>query len=169
MIYPIEKNTDGSINWTASAASHDNTRLSRSIIGTAQVLSSAFLYHGHESTVKPISTNHAFHLWIVESSINIRALHTFGYELCNQFRLRYGKVHKCLDFFKDTEPVVSKIKDYSNAHSTFPLAMPQEFKTDDVVDSYRNFWVSKEKMKYPKNKVPQWFKEMRKIPYEVVL
>jgi hypothetical protein len=64
---------------------------------------------------------------------------------------------------------INLIKFEDNGNSSFPLAMPDEFKTSDIVQSYRQFWLSKEKMRYPKKKVPDWFVKGRKIPYEVVL
>jgi hypothetical protein len=54
-----------------------------------------------------------------------------------------------------------------NNHQPTPLklAMPDEFKSSNPVKSYRDYYSTKEKMRYPKNKVPDWFLKRRKIPY----
>jgi hypothetical protein len=57
----------------------------------------------------------------------------------------------------------------SNKSTSLRLAMPNEFKTDNPVLSYRNYWLTKPNVRYPENKVPSWFKERRVIPYQVIL
>jgi len=38
-----------------------------------------------------------------------------------------------------------------------------------VVESYRRYYASKPRIRYPKNKIPSWFKKYRgNIPYEVI-
>ena len=49
-----------------------------------------------------------------------------------------------------------------------PLCMPDEFKTDDVVTSYRKFYASKPKMRYAKSKVPPWFSSFRTEKFELL-
>jgi hypothetical protein len=41
------------------------------------------------------------------------------------------------------------------------MAMPDCFKSDNVVESYRKYYASKPRMRYPKDKVPDWFVEYR--------
>ena len=45
------------------------------------------------------------------------------------------------------------------------LAMPEEFKSENVVKSYRDYYASKPRMRYPKGKAPEWFVMRRKIPF----
>ena len=44
-------------------------------------------------------------------------------------------------------------------------AMPDEYKSENVVKSYRDYYASKDKMRYPKGKAPDWFVSRRKIPF----
>ena len=48
------------------------------------------------------------------------------------------------------------------------LAMPEEFKSDNPVKSYRDYYSTKEKMRYPAGKAPEWFLKRRKIPFKTV-
>ena len=41
------------------------------------------------------------------------------------------------------------------------MAMPDYFKGDDIVESYRRYYANKSNMRYPENKVPSWFVEYR--------
>ena len=36
-----------------------------------------------------------------------------------------------------------------------------EHKSDNIIESYRKFYASKPRMRYPKDKVPQWFADYR--------
>lgn len=167
MIYPLEFNSKQEIDWSKSAKSHDNYRLSRSLIATTQILAATLLHHGLKTEIKPISSNHPFHLWTVESTDNINSIFTFGDALSNEFYIRFGKIHKSGILLQKMRSDLEKIKIKDEKKNNFPLAMPEEFKADDVIQSYRNFWVSKEKMRYPHDKVPIWFVNMRTKPYEI--
>jgi len=45
--------------------------------------------------------------------------------------------------------------------TALPLCMPDYFKSEDIVESYRRYYSSKPKMRYPKEKIPTWFLEYR--------
>jgi len=48
------------------------------------------------------------------------------------------------------------------------LAMPDEYKSENIVESYRKFYASKPRVRYPENKVPLCFKKYRgEQPYEI--
>jgi hypothetical protein len=46
--------------------------------------------------------------------------------------------------------------------------MPEEFKSINPVKSYRDYYSTKDKMRYPKDKIPDWFTARRKIPFIIV-
>ena len=49
------------------------------------------------------------------------------------------------------------------------MAMPEEYKSENIVESYRKFYASKPRVRYPEGKVPSWFAEYRgDKPYEVI-
>ena len=49
------------------------------------------------------------------------------------------------------------------------MAMPEEFKSENIVESYRKFYASKPRIRYPEDKVPSWFDQYRgDQPYEVI-
>ena len=78
-----------------------------------------------------------------------------------EYTERFGKIHKCsyvlekcIDLY---EPSLFPLQQPTR----LPLAMPPEFKSDSIVESYRKFYASKPRMRYPRNKIPEWFIEYR--------
>jgi hypothetical protein len=43
--------------------------------------------------------------------------------------------------------------------------MPDNFKSNNAVKSYRDYYSTKEKMRYPAGKAPDWFLKRRTIPF----
>jgi len=81
-----------------------------------------------------------------------------GFALCNEYQNRYGKIHKSksiLDWCLVNRPNIPDI-----GLTPQPKAMPDEYKEDDVVQSYRNYY-NGEKIKFAKWKNgyrPKWYK-----------
>jgi hypothetical protein len=93
-------------------------------------------------------------LWLVEH----------GLALCKEYTVCYGKTHKC-------QELIQKAKQYSHLLPDVPetkqlLAMPDQFKTDDPVHSYRLYYAgSKYNMKRggwkSPAKEPDWWQYYR--------
>mgnify|MGYP003647152477 CR=1 FL=1 len=50
-----------------------------------------------------------------------------------------------------------------------PLCMPEEYKSPSIVESYRRFYASKPRMRYPKEKIPRWFNKYRNnVEYQII-
>ena len=65
------------------------------ILESAQMLCSAF--KNGEAPYKRSYYNHPCTKWARESQVNYEWLLTHAYELCEEYLLRYGKIHKPLD------------------------------------------------------------------------
>jgi hypothetical protein len=82
-----------------------------------------------------------------------------GLELCYEYTYRYGKRHKSQDVIEWCVTNKPSIQDIG--YTEPPKAMPDEYKVDSVVESYRNYyrgakasfavWKNREK--------PFWFEE----------
>jgi hypothetical protein len=84
-------------------------------------------------------------------------LFELGLELCNEYTRRYGKTHKTkqiLEWCLDNKPQIPDI-----GFTKPSLAMPDDYKTNDVVESYRRYYVNdkKEIAKWKDGYVPNWF------------
>ena len=89
--------------------------------------------------------------------------------MIEEYHSRFQKIHKCA-------AVLQKIVDLYDA-SKFPtseptplrMAMPDEYRSENIVESYRRFYASKPRVRYPKNKIPQWFRKFRgDIEFQIV-
>ena len=98
--------------------------------------------------MKPTHNNHPCAKWVRESTGNYEWLSQLALELCKEYTHRYGKVHKTqaaiVELALNIPPLPSCVM------TRFPLAMPDEFKTDQVVKSYRLYY------KYGKKHLHAW-------------
>ncbi|MFZ3138493.1 MAG: hypothetical protein WA126_14010 [Thermodesulfovibrionales bacterium] len=102
------------------------------------------------------SQKHPSFSWARESVQNYRWLAELGYALCQEYTYRWGKKHKYEDYIswlKNNEPQLPDI-----GLTQFPLVMPRRFKSEDPVESYRQFYmVDKQKPNWGKRGKPDWF------------
>jgi|TARA_R110000824_G_scaffold177610_7_gene357084 hypothetical protein len=160
-IFAIENNKEGGIDWIRSARSLDNLRVVKMILESCQILSTVLNEQGLQAPYKSFNPKHPSCLWAAESSANFRALITHCDAMLKEYTERFSKTHKC-------DAVLDQIvnlydRDNFNCHYLTPLrmAMPDCFKHDDVVESYRKYYANKDNMRYPSNKVPDWFVKYR--------
>lgn len=165
-IFAIEGNEQtGEIDWYKSGRTQDNMRTVKMLLESTQLLSSAMHLNGQTG---PYKLNHAKHpstLWAAESSDNWRCLYEHARGLADEYKERFGKEHKCCAVLQQMILQVDYAKFNNHQPTPLKLAMPDEFKSSNPVKSYRDYYSTKEKMRYPKNKVPDWFLKRRKIPY----
>ena len=89
--------------------------------------------------------------------------------LIDEYKNRFkGKDHKCEIVLKKCLELFNPNIFPSQNSTPLPLCMPDDFKCKSTVESYRKFYASKPKMRYPENKIPSWFKEYRKEPYDII-
>lgn len=109
---------------------------------------------------KSTHINHPSAIWVRESSGNYNWLYKLFCHLCDEYKLRYNKIHesdrKLRDFLKN-EPLEIPEDDIT----PMPQAMPDLYKVeDDSVTAYRIFYrFSKNRFAEWKNsETPWWFK-----------
>jgi hypothetical protein len=171
-IFAIEQKSNGSIDWEKSAQSLDNLRVVKMILESCQLLSTALHKNGIEGArYKPTHLNHPSTIWTAESSANFENLILHTKAMLVEYSSRFNKIHACQSVLEmNIIPLYEKNKHKfpSNVETPLKVAMPKEFQTNNIVESYQNYYVTKEKMRYPKDKVPKWFSEKRDIYYTVV-
>lgn len=107
---------------------------------------------------KATHVNHPCSIWVRESAENYHWLYTHFLGLHFEYAARYKKSHKSYENLNnliqnrpDNIPCIEM--------TPFVLAMSDEFKTDDPVESYRNYYRSKKdtiQMKWTRREVPDW-------------
>jgi hypothetical protein len=145
---------------------HCDKHVVKMILETAQLLYSAHWMLDAtqlpETAYRKTHVKHPCSIWVRESLANYIWLCELGKALCEEFTFRYGKIHKTQAHIEwltvHPPPSLENI-----GVTTIRLAMPQEYKQPNPVESYRAFY-RENKMKlrnivtYSKRSVPDFLK-----------
>jgi hypothetical protein len=112
-------------------------------------------------TEKGAFRNHPCTKWAAESIDNAYWLIKHGMNLCDEYTLRYGKVHSCYKTLVDAYYLFPRGK--INKVENFVRAMPDEYKLDDSIDTFTAYkmyiaskpWVSNNYLRMPSRR-PEW-------------
>ena len=145
---------------------HVDKHVVKMILETAQLLCGVHHVTAHDTPqvtpqvpYKLSHKNHPCAIWSRESLTNYLVLCELGLELCYEYTYRYGRRHKSQEVIEWC--VTNKPNICDKGYTEPPKAMPDEYKVDSVVESYRNYyrgakvsfavWKNREK--------PFWFEE----------
>ena len=102
--------------------------------------------------------NHPCTRWVTQATGNYKWLFQHFSSLCKEYTYRYGKIH--LTQKKLWNELKHPPKNLPHGPRTyFVLAMPEKFKCDCAVTSYRNYYRHKSRqfvMKWSRRKKPKW-------------
>ena len=140
-----------------AAQYHCDKHVVKMILETAQLLCTAHWVSGSEAPYKMVHKNHPCSKWVRESLTNYLLLCELGLELCKEYTYRYGKRHKSELIIEWC--ILNKPNILDKGFTTPPMAMPNEYKTSSVIESYRNYYIgAKSKFATWKNReTPYWF------------
>lgn len=139
------------------AQMHCDRHVVKMILESAQLLSTAVSFYGEvEGLYKPTHRNHPCSIWVRQSSANFLWLLHLAHALCGEFNFRYGKTHKSLHVLNKCRNLIPEGK-----LTPFALAMPDEYKSDDAVESYRKYYIGEKHqlLTYTNREIPKWIKE----------
>ena len=141
---------------------HNDKHVVKMILETAQLLCG--VHHMVEENTDEVPyrlshKNHPCSIWVRENISNYLWLCELGLELCKEYTHRYEKRHKSQDVIEWCLINLPSIPEEDFTEP--PKAMPEEYKVDDVVQSYRNYYLGDKKYfsKWKKREVPYWFSE----------
>ena len=140
---------------------HCDKHVVKMILETSQMLSTAYQkYAGENDTqYKSAYPNHPMTLRVGETYKNFGWTLLLGEALGFQYTHRYNKRHKSMRiidyFFKNLD---WKDRLPKGKQTSPPLCMPDEFKCDDYVQAYKNYYINKKKSfaKYTKVDTPDF-------------
>jgi hypothetical protein len=120
------------------------------ILETGQMLSTAYQRHcgEHLRLYKPAYAKHPMTIWVGDSLGNyLWSLDLLGH-LLNQYRHRYNnKVHSTGRILNNLLKLTDNVRDKFQ-YKTFlipPLCMPDEYKCDNYIQAYRNYYIGEKK------------------------
>jgi hypothetical protein len=137
---------------------HMDKHAVKMILESVQLLCGVHWVTGSEAPYKLSHKNHPCSIWSRECIENYVWLCDLTKELCKEYTFRYGKKHKSeqiLEWCMINQPNLPVNGDIT----PFALAMPDECKIGDAVESYRNYYMtSKRNLAVWKNReIPYWF------------
>jgi hypothetical protein len=133
-----------------------------------QQLGSAIIRHGAKPEQMPLTSkgthlkggyhNHPCTRWCGDTRINFMWASSHAIELCKEYTKRYGKIHSCEKGIRQLVEMQHMIPE--GPLTNYALAMPDKYKTNDPVQSYRTYYLNDKKSfaKWNKlNNTPYWW------------
>ena len=127
---------------------HCDKHVVKMILETAQLLCGVHHITNKVTDQVPYKLSHKNHpcsIWARESLTNYMYLCELGLELSKEYTYRYGKRHKSQDVIEWC--VTNKAQICDKGLTKPALAMPNDYKVEDVIQSYRNYYMSEEKQR----------------------
>ena len=126
---------------------HCDKHVVKMILETAQMLSTAYRkkFGDNDDLYKTAYPKHPMTIWDGDSGDNFFWSIQLLDQLLYQYTVRYKKVHKTI---KISNLLHSKHKLWHTWKTKFtrpPLCMPDEYKSDDYIQSYRNYYIGDKK------------------------
>lgn len=108
---------------------------------SAQMLCTAINESGGQAPYKSTHKNHPCNVWARETLGNWLWLYDHGLMLCDEYQSRFKKIHKCKSVINECLEMLRGNSLITGFRKTpHPLCMPDEYKTDNVVQSYQDFY-----------------------------
>jgi hypothetical protein len=154
-----------------AALDHCDQHVCKMPTEVAQMLNTNNLLLGGKSYVRPNGKpyqlthgNHPCTKWARETFGNFIWLIEYGLTLCSEYTNRYKRTHGAENAILYAG-LNSVVPEHNNNQTHFALCMPNEYKTDCPVESYRNFY-RYEKVKFARyyhSKPPAWFDNVQYV------
>lgn len=139
-----------------ASAYHCDRHCVKMPLETAQMLCTTHHLTGSDAPYKATHIKHPCNLWLMQSIDNYNWLCELGLSLCAEYTFRYERIHKCeaiIQWCKENKPNVPQL-----GITPFALAMPDECKIGDAVNSYRNYYLTHKRhlWNWKKRATPEW-------------
>lgn len=136
-----------------AAQYHCDKHVVKMIVESVQILSTVMHLNGAIGPYKKTHEHHPCVKWAGTSQENFDWLKKLLGHLCVEYTVRYKRIHKCESYLSELLCTLPK-----TGLTEFSLAMPHKYKTDNVVESYRNYYMG-EKADFAKWKTsaPDWW------------
>lgn len=125
---------------TKNARHYHSKHVVKMVLETAQILCAV-----HDEGVAPYKRTHYNHpctKWARETTANYMWLCELGLSIAEEYTKRYGRRHKSQDVIEWCEERIPTSIPYGPL-TPFVTAMPEEYKTDDPIQSYKNYYAHK--------------------------
>lgn len=176
-IFCLERSTNAhGVDWRASARSLDDLRLSKQMLESVQMISTALWTNSLARRVldppmRPTSTSHPCTRWAVRSFANCEALVELADEAAKEWAQRFGWIgpefHGGWIALQQAKSLMRTYMDEWKTHGPTdpPIHVPRIWNSGNLVASYRAFYASKGNLRYVRTSPPKWLKEHRSVQH----
>jgi hypothetical protein len=136
------------------ARAHCDKHVVKMVLETTQILCTVCNQYNITTPYKSSHIHHPCTVWAGKTLANWLWLKDLGMELAKEYQYRYNKTHKCMKVIESLKtPWLIK-----GGLTHFALAMPDEYKTDCPIQSYRNYYIGEKvhMLTYTKRAWPNW-------------
>lgn len=128
------------------------------IVEHCQLLSTAQHLNGIEALYKPTHPNHPTSVWVRTSIQNYNLLCQFTHAILKEYTYRYERLHACESILYYCETLKPNLPDIGL--TKIALAMPDKYKSDDPIESYRKYYIGDKQhiANWKKREIPHWWK-----------
>jgi hypothetical protein len=140
---------------------HCDKHVVKMIVESAQLLSTAHHVidgnNAREGIYKSTHKNHPSAIWARTTDSNYNWLYVLWRELMREYKYRYMKNHACERLIDVLKKLPYNIE--AGSFTPPPLAMPEEFKVSDHIESYKNYYKGAKAhfAKWTNRPIPEWF------------
>jgi hypothetical protein len=143
-----------------AALYHNDKHIVKMPIESAQILCTVHHLTSNKDNI-PYRKTHIYHpcvKWVMESISNYEWLLSLLNELLKEYTYRYERIHatqKVYEWLLKNKPNLP-----NKGLTQFVLTMPDKYKTNDPIQSFRNFYIGDKYYfsKYKKRNFPYWLK-----------
>jgi len=131
------------------------------VLETTQMLSTAVRRRGYNIGYQSAYPKHPMTIWVGDTRDNFCWALCHAEELSKEYTARYKKFHASQKVLDDIREYYPNLFSYENITEP-PQCMPDEFKCNDYVRAYRDYYIHKiGGWKFP----PKWFQSLDADPY----
>jgi hypothetical protein len=119
---------------------HCDKHIVKMPLETTQMLSTVHWRYTNDGPYLPVHAKHPCTLWAGETRDNYFWLWKLGIALCEEYTYRYSRVHACENVLYGIKypPIPLQTRGFSK----FPQAMPDEYKNEDPIMAYRQYYIN---------------------------
>ena len=149
-----------------AALMHNDKHCVKMILESAQMLCTAHrALDGNDKCdnlfmYKQAHLNHPSTKWVRENAYNYKWLFNLFEALCDEYTYRYGKLHATdLKLRETLRETPLRIPFINTGFTEPPQCMPEEYKTSDTVEAYRQYYMGEKSSfsTWKKRQTPEWY------------
>ena len=151
-----------------AARMHCDKHIPKMCVEAAQMMASALRRHGATDEQMPLTKkgtpykggyhHHPCTVWAGDTRANFEWLSHHALGLLSEYTKRFNKTHACYEPILNMRLLAYLVEPLTLSITPFALAMPDEYRDDDVVKAYRAYYHSKTFAKWEKGTpAPDWW------------